>query len=193
MRSYLRHNGSYRSNAILHSVYAANDDPAGGAAWLVSLSSSASDPATVLADIANASWIPIAHRGIIYQRILELKRESADRLTGIARDNAEQELASWQVRWIEYLVRSHQFAPAASAIDALPKQTRDAQSESLVPLELQAAAKLGTLDAKIAAYRSDPGSAPPNEVLRTAARKMFENGDKQEARAAPGVCVRPRD
>ena len=182
VRSYLRHNGSYRSNAILHSVYAANDDPAGGAAWLVSLSSSASDPTTVLADVATASWIPIAHRDVIYQRILESKRESADRLTGIARDNAEQELASWQVRWIEYLVRSHQFGPAASAIDALPKQTRDAQSASLVPLELQAAAKLGTLDAKISAFRTDPGSAPPNEVLRVAARKLFENGDKQEAR-----------
>ena len=182
VRSYLRHNGNYRSNAILHSVYAANADLATGTSTLVSLSSSAPDPASVLADIADASWIPLAQRGIIYQRILELKQEAVDKLTGVSRDNAEQDLDSWQVRWIDYLVHSHKYPQAASAIDALPTRTRAARASALVVAELQAAAKLSTLDAKLAAYRDDPSSAPANEILRNAASKLFEDGVKQEAR-----------
>jgi predicted Zn-dependent protease len=182
VRNYLRHNGNYRSNAILHSVYAATADPATGTSSLVNLSSSAPDPASVLADIADASWIPLAQRGIIYQRILELKQVTVGKLTGISRDNAEQELDSWQVRWIDYLVRSYQYEQAASAIAALPKSTREARAGALVVAELQAAAKLGTLDAKLIAYRNDPNSAPANEILRNSARKVFEDGDKQEAR-----------
>jgi thioredoxin-like negative regulator of GroEL len=47
---------------------------------------------------------------------------------------------------------------------------------------LQAAAQLGTLDAKIAGYRADSSSAPSAEVLRAAARQLFDAGDKQSAR-----------
>ncbi len=182
VRSYLRHNGNYRSNAILHSVYAANGDPVQAASWFVSLSSSAADPALVLADIADVSWIPLAQRGVIYQRILELKHSAADKLTGIARDNAEQDLESWQVRWIGYLVRSRRYMEAAAAIEALAKHTRDAQAAALVPLELKVAAQLGTLDAKIAGYRNEPASAPSPANLRKAAQQIFEAGDKQSAR-----------
>jgi hypothetical protein len=47
---------------------------------------------------------------------------------------------------------------------------------------LQAAAQLGTLDAKIATYRADSSSAPSPEILRVAARQLFDAGDKQSAR-----------
>jgi hypothetical protein len=47
---------------------------------------------------------------------------------------------------------------------------------------MQIAAQFGTLDTKIGGYRSDPQTAPPAEVLRTSARKLFEAGDKQSAR-----------
>ena len=79
------------------------------------------------------------------------------------------------------------FAPsniqaAATAIAALPKETRDAQSAALVPLDLRVAAQLGTLDSMLAAYRAEPQRAPAPEVLRTAAREISEAGDKQSAR-----------
>ena len=73
LRTYLRRNGNYRSNALLHSAYAASGDPAPATMWLLDLSSVAHDPASVLVDIADASWTPLAHRAPIYQRILELK------------------------------------------------------------------------------------------------------------------------
>src|SRR5207244_896739 len=55
-------------------------------------------------------------------------------------------------------------------------------SASLVLLDLRIAAQLGTLDAKIAAYRMVPENVPPSNLLRTAARQLFEAGDEQSAR-----------
>ncbi len=182
IRAYLRHNGNYRSNPVLHSAYAAAGDPATATGWLLDLSSAAHDPASILADVADASWIPLPQRAFIYQRILDSKQDAVSKLTGLERDNAQQDLNSWQVRWIQYLVRTKQYAQASAAIAALPKETRDAQAAALVPLDLRAAAQLSTLDSKITGYRSDPQSTPSAEILRATARQMFEGGDKQSAR-----------
>ena len=182
IRTYIRHNGNYRSNALLHSVYAGVGDPPAATAWLLDLSSSAHDPATVLADLVNASWIPLAHRAPIYQRILELKENAATQRDGLERQYAEQDVTFWQVRWIQYLARTKQYAATAAAIATLTEETRGAQAATLVGLDLQAASQLGTLDSKLAAYRADPQRAPVPEVLRTAARRLFEAGDKQSAR-----------
>lgn len=182
VRSYLHHNGAWMSNAVLHSAYAAQSDPASATAWLLAVSSSAPDRAAVLGDVADISWIQLAQRAAIYQRVLELKQSAIANLDGIARQNAEQDLGSWQERWIRYLVKAKQYSAAASAIAALPQNTRDAQNASLVPLELQVAAHLGTLDAELAAYRAEPHQAPAPELLRTGARQLFEAGEKQSAR-----------
>jgi len=182
VRTYLRHNGNYRSNALLHSAYAATGDPAAATAWLLDLSSAAHDPTVILADVADASWIPLAQRAPIYQRILESKESAVIKLNGLERQYAEQEFSSWHVRWVQYLVRTKQYAAAAATIAALPQETRDAHAVTLVPLELQVAVQLGTLDSKLIAYRTEPQSAPAPEILRNAARRLFESGDKQSAR-----------
>ena len=182
VRTYLHRNGTWLSNALLQPAYAAIADPASATAWLLDVASSAQDPASVLADVADASWIPMARRAPIYQRILQFKEDAVGKHSGFEREYAEQELASWQVRWIRYLVRTRQYQVAASAIAALPKETRDAQAATLVPLDLQVAAQLGTLDSMLTAYRSEPQTAPAPQVLRNAARQLFEAGDKQAAR-----------
>ncbi|MGA7077673.1 MAG: hypothetical protein WBY61_03060, partial [Terriglobales bacterium] len=182
IRTYLRRNGNWRSNALLQPAYAAVGDPASATAWLLDISSAAPDPTRILADVADASWIPLTERALIYQRILESKQNSFDKLVGIERDNAQQELDSWQVRWITYLVRTKQYAQSADAIAALPKETRDTQARTLVPLDLRAAAQLGTLDQKIAGYHAQPQTVPDSAILRNAARQLFESGDKQSAR-----------
>jgi len=182
IRTYLRNNGNYRSNALLHSAFAAIGDPTAATAWLLDLSSAAHDPTLILADIADASWIPLSQRAPIYQRILDLKETDVTRLNGFERQSADEDLRSWQVRWVQYLVRTKQYAAAASAIAALPRETQDAQAATLVPLDLQIAAQLSTLDSKLAAYRAEPQTAPAPEILRVAARKLFEAGDKQSAR-----------
>jgi len=182
IRNYLRRNGNWRSNALLQPVYPAVGDPASATAWLLDISSAAPDATLILSDVADASWIPLAERAPIYQRILELKQDALGKLAGLERDNAQQEIDSWQVRWITHLVHTKKYAQAADAIARLPKETRDARAAALVPLDLRVAAQLGTLDQKIAGYRDQPQTVPVSAILRAAARQLFENGDKQSAR-----------
>ena len=182
LRTYLRRNGNYRSNALLMPAYLAAGQSAAGTAWLLDLVSAASDPTLILSDVVESPWIPLSQRAPIYQRILESRQDALGRLVGLERESAQQELNSWQVRWISHLVRIKQYAPAGEAIANLPKETREAQAAALVPLDLQISAQLGTLDAKIAGYRGDPSATPGSELLRTAARQLFEAGDKQSAR-----------
>jgi len=182
VRTYLRYNGTWQSNALLHSAYLAQGDPATSTPWLLDVASSAPDPAHVLGDVAEASWIPQAQRALVYRRILELRQEKIGKLDGFERQAAQQELSNWQESWIRYLVTTKQFAEAATELAALSPETRQAQYSSLVLLEMQIAAQLGTLDAKLAAYRAEPQSAPPADLLRTAARELYAAGDKQSAR-----------
>ncbi len=182
VRDYLRHNGNWRSNAVLQPAYAAFGDPASATTWLLEVSSAAQDPTLILADVVDVPWIPTAQRGPIYQRILQSKQDAIGSLTGWERDNAQSNFDSWQVRWIKHLMGIKQYSQASDAIAALPQSTREAHAPTLVPLDLNAAAHLGTLDSKIAAYRTDAQNVPAPDLLRTAARQLFEGGDKQSAR-----------
>jgi tetratricopeptide (TPR) repeat protein len=182
VRTYLHRNGTWLSNAMLQPTYAAIGDPSAATAWLLDTATFAKDPARVLSDVADASWIPLAQRATIYQRILQFKEDAVGKHTGFERDYAEQDLASWHVRWIRYLVRTKQYQAAAAAIAALPQETRDAQAATLVPLDLRVAAQLGTLDSMLTVYRAAPQTTPAPEVLRNAARQLFDAGDKQSAR-----------
>ena len=182
VRSYLHVNGTWMSNAVLHSAFAAQGDPTLATAWLLDIASSAADPAHVLGDVADVSWIPAAQRAQVYQRVIELQGRKLESLSGFERQSAQQDLDSWQLRWIRYLVHRKQYAEAGAAIAALPQETRNNQATALIPLELEVDASLGTLDAKLAGYRSEPQTTPDAELMRTAARQLFEAGDKQSAR-----------
>jgi hypothetical protein len=182
LRAYLRRNGNYRSNAPLRSAYIALHDPAAATAWVLDLSSVAPDPTAILIDVADAPWIPLAQRTPIYQRILAAEQNAFEKSEGLARENALSSLRNWQVRWANYLIEAKQFAQAAEYLAVLPQETHVAMWATITPLELKAAAQLGTLDAKIASYRADSQSAPSSEVLRQSARALFDTGDKQSAR-----------
>jgi hypothetical protein len=106
LRAYLRVNGNYRSNAPLRSAFLAVGNPAAATAWLLELSSAASDPIPVLSDVVDAPWIPLAQRAPIYQRILEAKQNNIGKSEGLEREGAQQESLSWQVRWAKYLVET---------------------------------------------------------------------------------------
>jgi predicted Zn-dependent protease len=182
LRAYLHLNGTYRSNAPLHSAFLAAGDPAAAVAWLVDLSTVASAPTQVLSDVAFAPWIPVAQRGPIYQNILEAKQRAVAKAEGLEKEGAQEELSRWQLHWANYLIQTKQFSQAGEFISSLPQETRREHATGLVPLEMQIAAQLGTLDEKISGYRSDPQTAPASEVLRASAKELFEAGDKQSAR-----------
>jgi hypothetical protein len=166
----------------LHSVYAATGDPAAATAWLLDVSSSAPDAIVILSDVVDAQWIPLSQRGPILQRILEAKQAGLAKAEGLEIENAQSELRSWQIRWLGYLLDTKQFTQASEFLAALPRDPQNTDASALVPFELRVAAHLGTLDAKIASYRSDPDRAPGADILRSSARQLFEDGDKQSAR-----------
>ncbi|HEY6263795.1 MAG TPA: tetratricopeptide repeat protein [Candidatus Acidoferrum sp.] len=182
VRAYLGRNGNYRSNAILRSGYTAIGDPLAATTWLLDVSSSSQASISVLADVVDAEWIPLAQRGPIYQRILEGNQKELARTEGLERENAQSGLRSWQIRWIRYLIEAKQFRQAGDSIVALQRDSQSLDASALVPFELRIAAQAGILDEKISGYRADPENAPSAETLRAAARQMFESGDKQSAR-----------
>ncbi|HWZ96747.1 MAG TPA: tetratricopeptide repeat protein [Candidatus Dormibacteraeota bacterium] len=182
VRTYLRINGNYRSNAILHSAFAAQKDSTIATAWLVDVSTSAPDPVVVLQDIAEISWIPVANRGPIFQRILEGLQAGAEKKQGMEQESAKSTLRDWQIRWIGYLITTKQYTQANELLAATRKESTAKDATALVPFEMQCAAKLGTLDSVLSGYRVEPLTAPPADSLRAAARQLFESGDKQSAR-----------
>jgi hypothetical protein len=182
LRAYLRRNGNYRSDALLRGAYLAAHNPAGATRWLLDLAAAAPDPTAVLADIADAEWIPLDQRAPIYRYILDSKQGAAARLQGLEKDNAQEELRAWQLRWAKYLIQTKRFAQAGDFIASLPPETKKAAADTLVPLELQVAARRGVLDALFTEYRSDSENQPSSEVLRAAARQLFAAGDKLSAR-----------
>jgi predicted Zn-dependent protease len=182
VRAYLKRNGNYRSNALLHGVYAAIGDPPEATAWLLDAASVAPNPSVVLADFVDVPWIPLAQRGPIFQRILDAKQNAFVKAEGLEKENAQSELRSWQDRWIRYLIDFKQFTQAGEYLAALPQEQRREDAAVLVPMEMRVAAQLGTLDAKLEAYRSNSQSAPAAEPLRATARELFEAGDKRSAR-----------
>jgi tetratricopeptide (TPR) repeat protein len=199
VRAYLHNNGNYRSNAILQGGFTVQKDPAAAAAWLLDVSSSAPDPVLVLQDIADVSWIPAANRAVIYQRILDGLQSKTQKAEGIESESAHNTLRYWKKNWASYLIETKQFARANDVLAALRKESLGSQTASpvelrieqmeytrddtsLVPLEMQCAARLGTLDSVLAAYKETPESAPGAESLRKAARTLFDSGDKKSAR-----------
>jgi cellulose synthase operon protein C len=182
LRAYLHRNGNYRSNALLRSAYIAQTDEAAATAWLLEIVSAASDPVNVLADVVEVSWVPLAQRGPIYQRILEAKKVAVEKSEGLELEGATRASRDWQLRWVKYLVDTKQFSQANDTIAALRQDTWKLDSAALVPYEVQVAARLGTLDAKISGYQAESQTAPSSDALRAAARQLFEAGDKPSAR-----------
>jgi hypothetical protein len=182
LRTYLRRNGNYRSNALLHSAYLTQSDPTAATAWLLDLSMAAPDPTVVLEDVVEVQWIPIANRAPIFQRILEAKLAAVAKAEGLEQENAKSALWTWQLWWVKYLVDTKQYRQAADEIAAMRKNATGSDSAALVPYEMQCAAKLGTLDTILSGYKAEPQTAPSAESLRIAARQLFEGSDKQSAR-----------
>jgi len=81
---------------------------------------------------------------------------------------------------------------AADYLAALPIETQRARAAALVPFELQAAAQLGTLDAKIAGYRATLPPLLRPEILR-ARRASFSMLVTNSRPQTDRICLRPRN
>ncbi len=182
LRTFLRKNGNYRSSVLLQNAYLGLGAGPATTEWLLNLASAAANPTAVLADVAEASWIPLGQRAAIYREILDAKQAAVTKTQGLEHDSAQQDLVSWQIRWIGYLIETERFGEAANFTASLPEETLRAKAEQIIPYELHAAAQLGTLDRKLADFRSAPENAPASDVLRASARDLAKAGDNRSAR-----------
>jgi hypothetical protein len=166
VRSYVQRNGTYRVDPILRGALAAAGDPVQGADWLVDLSRAAQTPIELLSTLVSASWFPDAQKELVYQRILALAQDEADRTFGAEHSTAIENLTGWQRRWIDFLLDKHRTAEAQNALNKLPERFRDPHEAEGAYFIIHIAAQSNTLEEVLENFQQDPEKAPPLDDLR---------------------------
>ncbi len=101
---YIRRNGSFQVEPLLEGALAASTDAAAGVAWVADLSSAAADPVQFLAAIIDRPWIPEAQKDVLYRRIVEEAQAQFAQTLGEPRLNAQEQVLTWRLSWVEYLL-----------------------------------------------------------------------------------------
>ena len=182
VRGYIARNGNYRSNELLRSAFLASANRSDGVDWIVSLASAASDPASVLADMDFAAWLPTEVREPILLRELELARIAAAHAD--ENDYAAQRVLQMQKALVLYYVAQKQDTKAQTVLDGLTEEER--KDGELVMAKLELAARAHRLDAPLAKYRLDAANSLPgteSQLLRNAAGRLTVEGDHSDALA----------
>jgi tetratricopeptide (TPR) repeat protein len=195
LRDYVRHNGSYESDAILREAYLAVGDPQAGTAWMLELASIAPERGQFLQGLVNSTWIPARAKDPIYQQYLSQLQAQVEKSDALAKTYAEQDLRNWQLQYANFLVRLGQFDKAEEALNSVIKpsvsraggdseEVADGQSPSLQELEvrMRIAIARNQFDAMIEQYKSHPETAPGVDLLRSAATTLQKGGQRGPAR-----------
>jgi predicted Zn-dependent protease len=182
LRGYLRRNGNYRSNELLHSAYTAMEDPVPATAWLLDLAGAAPRPDLVLGDVVDARWIPAKQRDPIFERVATTREDALARAEGPAREYADADLRSWQLRWLRHLLQQRELERARTLLQSVPAETRQARLSEFLPIELQIAEQSGTLDVLLQSYRANAQTSPTPQMLRAAAQTLRFNGQRAASR-----------
>jgi tetratricopeptide (TPR) repeat protein len=190
VRTYVRRNGIYRAGPILQGALAAAGDPAQGADWLVDLSRVAQSPVEFLSYLVSAPWFPDAQKEPLYQKILTLAQDQANKTFGTEHSNALQTLSEWQLRWIEFLLNNHRVAEAQAAFDNLPEDSHDLRQARTASIMVGLAAQSNKLDDLIQQFQQAPEKAPPLDALSNAAHNLQEKDPANARRLLEYVYTR---
>ena len=169
LRVYLRRNGAFQVEPLFEAL--------GDVAWIADLSTSAAEPARLLASIIDRPWIPEAQKDVLYARMVESARAQLARSYGEQRMNAQGEIWLFEIQRAVYLLKHRENRLAAETVASL-QEARKERVREIIPLELRVAARAGTLAAQLARY-----DAPATmEILRDAAVQLTKDGDPASAR-----------
>jgi len=183
LRTYLGRNGDYRSDELLKAAFNASANHTEGVQWLLALSGAANDPATVLASIDGARWLPEDVREPVLLREIELARIAAQHAP------VQEAYSSWQIdrlvqTLITYYVAAKQDEKAQAMLGRLTVEQRRNDVIRLAQIEL--AARAHTLDVLLTSYRTDPASllgSDGAQQLRSDAGVFASKGDYATALA----------
>ena len=181
VRTYVRRNGSYRAEPVLRGALAAAGDPTQGANWLLDLSRSAQSPIDFLSEIVRAQWFPEGQKERVYQKILALAQDHADKTFGAEHSTALETLHEWQLDWIRFLLDHRRTDDARNAFNSLSEDFRDPRQPEMAFLTVRLAAQSHTLEELLRQFQQAPEKAPSFEVLRNAAIRLKET-DQASAR-----------
>ena len=183
LRNYMARNGNYRSDELLKAVFDASASHAEGLDWILSLSASAPDQATVLTDIDSEAWLPKDAREPILLRELALARMAAQRADN-GNDYMAERVVQLQRSLVVYYVEEKQDAKAQATIEALTDEQRT--DGSILQAQIELAARSHTLDAWLVRYRANSETlsiAGGSQLLRNAAGVLATQGDQAGALA----------
>jgi hypothetical protein len=182
LHHYVKRNGWYRLEPLLRGTLPRLEGPAAVSALLLDLSADAPEKLSFLRQfLGNRSGLKIDQEPI-YQRVLELARDAAQKSEGIAGNYSRDQFEGLQLQWLDYLLENKQYDRLRGELAALPKSTWERRIEFVAPVQLQLAAQTGGLDAIVEGYRADPERAPSSEALRRTATELQQSGDKPSAR-----------
>jgi tetratricopeptide (TPR) repeat protein len=193
VRTYVQRNGTYRATPILQGALAAAGDPVQGADWLADLSRAAQSPDEFLWNLFTARWFPEGQKEPVYQRILALAQERANKTFGAEHSTALDSLSDWQRRWVDFLLDKHPTADAQAALNKLPDKFRDPHQPDGAAFMIRLAAQWNTLDELLQRFQQDPENAPPLDDLRNQALYLQEKDPANSRRLLEYVYTRQID
>jgi len=187
IEDYYQRNAEYRLHELIQPAVQASIASGVSADWLIELGRSMNQPEMMLGTLRVArNWSP--------EQLIALQREivaawakKAEGQFGDAREAAVNEAAGQRVRLISMLLNAGDVKEASAEWAQLPPARaprhyweRDMLREML---EIDLAAKTGTLAALLERFRAHPESAPGENSLRQEAQALQRAGDEESARA----------
>jgi len=177
LRVYIKRNGNYRSNELLHSAYISLPD----GDWIISLASAAVDPVAVLQSIDSAAWLAPAAREIILLDEIQLARAAITPASTNSYDFHRQIMLTAQDSLVDLYAAQHQYARALALFRTYNAQLMNLNGQRL--REVVLAAHAGELDAVLANYRAQPDTEYTASDLSAAAKELAVGGRWKDARA----------
>ncbi|MBI3208596.1 MAG: hypothetical protein HYZ37_06815 [Candidatus Solibacter usitatus] len=154
-----------------------------GIPWGISSSRAMADPGFLLTSMMEADDIAETAKEPVLARLIEVSASRMAAAVGDVRSSAESEYWRWQSRLLAHLLDTKQTTRARTFLASLDATGRSRLSNERTAAELRVAAQDGTLAAKLDAWRADPNSVTEsNTIIREAAMKLDETGDKASSR-----------
>ncbi len=191
LRPFFARNGNYRSNELLQSAYEASATPAEGATLILSLTSTANDPETLLADLAQATWLPLeARQQLLLYRLQLLQQSSSPTDAADPQNGAHDRLRNLQRSLLQSYLARAQYPQAQALVDAIPAAELPSEP-AFGTAALVLAAHAGRLPALLDTYRASLDTAPPAKIFEDAANVLARPIPQPSAVALSAVTPTP--
>jgi len=140
LRNWLRRSSAYEASNLLRPL-------ASDLTWILDLANAAPDPADVLGDLLESSWLTGASRETVLAATVQSANRRAQSTLGDARDAARNTAARWHAELVQDLITRGDVARASAEMRNLTPDSRSRQGLRYEELAIRIAAAEGKLDA----------------------------------------------